>query len=337
MNINRQNYESILIDYLDGKLNSKQKDELMQFLSENKDIAAELDGLSEVILPVHEASFPNKPQLKKLPMPLQGIGNQTDYLCIAELEDDLNDNEKILLAELLANDKKVKNVKKIFTHTRLAVPYEIVYPNKLELKRIHVPLFHRTSVKVSIGIAATAALIIALNIFLETIYSPSITSKPDSPAVTAATNISPSTTRKTDLPVKTSTKRIIRTEKITATATSPKIQVNENTDDQHPTETKIEKIQPIAVQLTPSGVSHTKLGLPQGNVDIALNKQQLSNQPIKQHGTTKEYSLSGLLQKGLKHIGIEYNIQRSDEGRVEKISVDSELLSFSTTRNKNDE
>ena len=97
MNINRQNYESILVDYLDGRLSPEDEAELMLFLLKNPDIAEEVEGLQDASINPSKIQYPNKAVLKKQSVQPFGINNEIDYLCIAELEGDINEKEKAVL------------------------------------------------------------------------------------------------------------------------------------------------------------------------------------------------------------------------------------------------
>ena len=50
MDINRDNYEFFLIDYIDGNLTAKQLEAVENFLWLNPDLKNELEGLSKHIL-----------------------------------------------------------------------------------------------------------------------------------------------------------------------------------------------------------------------------------------------------------------------------------------------
>ncbi len=51
MNINHHNYESILIDYLDGVLTEAECAEVDMFLQQNPEIADQISDIEEAVLP----------------------------------------------------------------------------------------------------------------------------------------------------------------------------------------------------------------------------------------------------------------------------------------------
>ena len=64
MNINRNNYETHLIDYLDGTLSDEYRSAVEQFLLMNPDIQAEVHELENCILPREDINFEAKQMLK---------------------------------------------------------------------------------------------------------------------------------------------------------------------------------------------------------------------------------------------------------------------------------
>ena len=71
MEINKHNYEIVLIDYLDGKLNPLEVAELLLFLEQHPDIKAEFEGLENVsVSSIEQETFPAKDALKKKLAPI---------------------------------------------------------------------------------------------------------------------------------------------------------------------------------------------------------------------------------------------------------------------------
>lgn len=65
MDINRENYESFFIDYLDGRMSPDQVVELMSFLKENPDLEAELKQFEEIKIKPGNIKFKEKNILKR--------------------------------------------------------------------------------------------------------------------------------------------------------------------------------------------------------------------------------------------------------------------------------
>ncbi len=96
MKINRNNYETFLIDYLDGALDAAMLEELRLFLEANPDIREELDGLKNATLYAEEVRFTEKEKLKKpFLKTIAGIDeNNYEEVFIAFYENDLDDERK---------------------------------------------------------------------------------------------------------------------------------------------------------------------------------------------------------------------------------------------------
>jgi hypothetical protein len=64
MSINRNNYETYLIDYLDGTLHPNEVAEVLLFLEQHADIKQEFEAMGGVVLPAIETSFDSSFLLK---------------------------------------------------------------------------------------------------------------------------------------------------------------------------------------------------------------------------------------------------------------------------------
>ena len=92
MKPDRLNYETWLIDWLDGTLTVQQTDVLMAFLNENPDIREEADSLMIArISPVNDA-FAGKEKLLKSSAEI--TASQIEYLSASFLEGDLTPEQK---------------------------------------------------------------------------------------------------------------------------------------------------------------------------------------------------------------------------------------------------
>lgn len=340
MNINRQNYESILVDYLDGKLSPEDEAELMLFLLKNPDIAEEFEGLNDASINPTKIQYPNKSVLKKQSVQPYGINNEVDYLCIAELEGDINQKEKEQLARLIENDESIRHVQTVLTNTKLNVPHEIVYPYKSSLKRLQVIPIRRTTYRIAMSIAATVTIMFAVYTTIDRNLTSNI--------VAESRNLNPTTTQN----VNTEPKAEVNAEHIAIETqnNTPRTQKNYSKKTTEPTKGKewvredivIEKLQPLSANINQIAQAEPlKLNFSQPistKETLAESTIHEKNQPI---GSAKEYTLADLAEIGIKRVantfGIEYNIQKNDKGKVEKLSIESSLLAFSTTRGKKDE
>ena len=88
-------------------------------------------------------------------------------------------------------------------------------------------------------------------------------------------------------------------------------------------------------------MSPSKLNLPShiSTINEIDNKTLQENPQVL--GNTKEYTLADIAKQGLKKVanslGVEYEVKKNEDGKLKKLSIESSLLAFSTTKNKNDE
>ncbi len=135
MKINRTNYEVYIIDYLDGNLSPQLQKELQEFLLLNPDIKQEFDGLNQVSLHADTQIFPDKDLLKKeIESSIQGI-SEFDYLCIADLEEDITIQEKHELQNQLTQNIEKQTQYNLYLKTKLSSENSTKFPNKHLLKK----------------------------------------------------------------------------------------------------------------------------------------------------------------------------------------------------------
>jgi len=343
MNINRENYETILVDYLDGKLSPEDKAELMHFLLKNPDIAEEFEGLNDVILNPTPMGFPDKSRLKKHLYQSMGIDNEIEYLCIAELEGDLTTDEEDRLKKLSESNESVRHIKTFFSNTKLTVPQEIIYPHKSNIKRLLVIPIRRSTFRIVMGAAASIAIMLGVYAVLdfEKSFETIAKSQPEEiqSNLTSTENNSPEKSL-SEIDMNNTRKKVI---------VSPRIDKTFPQNVSQKTLTSVEKQNFETIQALPAKlnlvaqVSPSKLNLPSHvstNANKELNYETLQEN-TQAYGSTKEYTLADIAKKGLKKaansLGIEYEVKKNEDGKLKKLSIESSLLAFSTTKNKNDE
>ena len=103
--INRNNYESFLIDLVEGNLDAQTAREMMDFLDVNPDIREEFEAFDNIFLEPGSISFENKKQLKQKE--------------IISFEDINEDNYESLFVAYHENDLSVKAQKRVETFVRL--------------------------------------------------------------------------------------------------------------------------------------------------------------------------------------------------------------------------
>ena len=165
MEINKYNYEIVLIDYLDGKLNPLEVAELLLFLEQHPDIKAEFEGLENVsISSIEQETFPAKDALKKKSAPITIDDNTINKFLVRKVEGDLNTHESVALSSFLATHKKYHRDLLLFEKTKLIADASILFPDKKSLKRGAkiIPLFHYVS-----AVAAILIFIFAIPILFQ--------------------------------------------------------------------------------------------------------------------------------------------------------------------------
>ena len=163
MKIDRSNYETWFIDFLDGNLNDNQAEQLDVFLSENPDLREELGELNEFkLLPV-ASKFVGKKSLNKSFSDISD--NQYDYLCVACMENDLSDEEIKEFSEIKASDAEKEKVFELFRKTRLTPP-DITYRNKKKLIKLSPAQKVIRLSLASLSAAATISILILSWVFI---------------------------------------------------------------------------------------------------------------------------------------------------------------------------
>jgi hypothetical protein len=156
----RSNYEIWLIDYLDGNLDETRVSQLFSFLEENSDLRHEFEEISGYkIIPAGKLSL-NKNHLKKTYSDLSA--EQFDFLCIAAVENDLEEEQKAELGAIVNEDPERKKILELIDKTKLKAP-AIKYNRKSGLRKVSTPQkVLRLSV---IGLSAAAGLAIMISLF----------------------------------------------------------------------------------------------------------------------------------------------------------------------------
>jgi hypothetical protein len=165
MDINRNNYEEYIIDYLDGKLNPVQTAELMYFFSQNPDLELEFNVFENYKLPESKLKFNNKEELKKAYSDFPEVTDSNfDEFCVAEIEGELDDKSRNRLYEYLKRNPEKNRDLELYQKTILIPDESLVFPGLNNLKK------HKTIPFVSFrsiyyqGIAAAAILAVVLTI-----------------------------------------------------------------------------------------------------------------------------------------------------------------------------
>jgi len=162
MDINLNNYELYLIDYFDGILEGETKIAVERFLVDNPDIAQEAQQLTRLKLNPLASSYKHKSKLLKSKHLLAGVENEFDYLCIASLEKDLDQGEKLALeAAIKKNPQRAIELQQ-FQTSKLKSDLSITFKHKAKLKRHTVFGFTRRILYTASSAAAVLLILISL-------------------------------------------------------------------------------------------------------------------------------------------------------------------------------
>lgn len=134
MSINRNNYETYLIDYLDGTLDPYEVTEVLLFLDQHADIKAEFFEMNNAFLPKTKAHFNSSILLKS-------VQDRNELLLVKEIESDLSNIENNELQAAIKQNPNLISEQKLFTLTIQQPDYSIIYPNKTELKKQILNIF----------------------------------------------------------------------------------------------------------------------------------------------------------------------------------------------------
>ena len=167
MDINRQNFETYFIDYLDGRLDPGQVAELLSFLEENPDLERELKEFENIQIKPMEILFPGKESLKKTisDIPVINESNFEEY-CIAKIEGDLRAKDEVILEQYLADFPGKRKDFELFAKTILQ-PDTIFFKDKTSLKKPYAGLMigRRT---MWAYVSAAASIVILFILFIGT-------------------------------------------------------------------------------------------------------------------------------------------------------------------------
>lgn len=172
--ISLKNYESILMDYLDGKLTADEIQQVHLFLLQHPDIQEDFSLLTEAeAVPVSAVQLPDslKISLKKPEVLEAGEISWPDELSIKVLEKDASQEEISTFNQLKQENEAFKKRAGSFQRLRLQPDASIVFEPKSGLKRYSLVPLSKVAVMRLTSIAATlAVLLFAADIFFD--YQP---------------------------------------------------------------------------------------------------------------------------------------------------------------------
>ena len=159
--LNKHNYEAYFLDYIEGNLNESQVRELKKFLNSNPELKEELHDFEEFTLEPENIIYKHKEDLIQNAQAKHFEINDFEYLCVADIEKDITEEEKNRLFEKVEEDtSRIKDLG-LFKKTKLFPDFNIKYPKKNQLMRRYLPAGFKTVFSVA---AAVTATLLVLNI-----------------------------------------------------------------------------------------------------------------------------------------------------------------------------
>ncbi len=124
MQINRQNYEQYFLLYADGELTTSQRNAVQQFVTENKDLAIELQIIQATILPKEEVKLFDKKFL------LKGIDEKIQENLLLKLDNELPAKELASINALIQKDSTINAEYNILASTVLNKNEKVIFEDK---------------------------------------------------------------------------------------------------------------------------------------------------------------------------------------------------------------
>jgi hypothetical protein len=157
MNINRHNYETYFLLYVDNELAAGEKKMVDDFLSMNPDLQEEMVMLKQSIVIPETVLFGDKQSLLKNETAAE---NRMEQLLLL-LDDQLGATEKQQIEMLIANDETIKEEWELIKQTQLCAENAIVFPDKASLYKTG----NRKVIPVRWLTAAAAAMLIGFGLW----------------------------------------------------------------------------------------------------------------------------------------------------------------------------
>jgi hypothetical protein len=143
MNIDKNNYEIYLIDYLEGNLSPNEVAEILLFLEQHADIKQEFEAMQSFALNTDDVNLDKSLLLK----------SENDFhqqLLAKEIEGDLSSSEQVVLQKAIKQSPTLQREQQLFALTKatpdLAVNYH--YKNQL-LKPTLKVTWHQTIIRIA--------------------------------------------------------------------------------------------------------------------------------------------------------------------------------------------
>jgi hypothetical protein len=135
MNINRHNYESLFLLYVDNELSVAERNALELFVQENADLQEELQMLKQTIIPIEKIIFKGKNNLLKT----EKVSVEMQERLLLYIDGELDATQSKELESLLVSDESTIAELQLLQKTKLAADNNTVFANKKLLYRKESP------------------------------------------------------------------------------------------------------------------------------------------------------------------------------------------------------
>jgi len=318
--IDRNNYESFFIDYLDGSLPIEEIDLLLDFLTENPDLAEELKDLEKIKLqPSNLADF-NFQHLKKTDLDLAEVFEET---CIRAIENELSASELKNFQEYLSQNIERQNTFELFRSTVSEPDPFIIYDQKNSLKK--------KTIVFKYWYAVAAIFILGLMFFIPSDQKPNVQS---------VVQVAKSVERKVSLPVEV--KREILPNRVVSPVKKHALLANcekvpKKLIETTRTQEFIEHLNPFFSEVKTNQVSiDNEMLIPVEKRVVQPKKDYTKYLTIKEfiaqkiHGAENNGSIEKVALNTLKKVsGEKFDYTTSSKGKIKKLEFNSPLIAFS--------
>jgi len=166
MNINRNNYEEFFLLYVDNELSASERQEVETFAAIHPDLKAELDMLSQTILPGGQAEVFMDKEILFRTSDTGSLVNMMNYegFFVKYADDELNNEEKAATEEFVYKHPECQEDFELIQQTKLHPDTSIRFPDKNLLYR-QEETKRRPVLVMWMRFAAAAVLILLAGLF----------------------------------------------------------------------------------------------------------------------------------------------------------------------------
>ncbi|RKD92238.1 hypothetical protein [Mangrovibacterium diazotrophicum] len=348
MRIDRSNYESYFVDYIDGNLPADLVDEFLDFLENNPDLAAELKAVGDIKLEAETVIFASKEQLLKSE---SNINDSFDYRAVAFLEGDFSAEKKQQFESEVEDDSEKLKSLHLLKKMHLQADLSVQFPDKEKLLR-----------KKRTPIYLWATRVAALLLLFFSVWALVPRKQVNNPQnQVAEQQIDQSQkSEKIELPKDVATENTVEsqmaqtlpaTEEKTEQQISPKktvaIQPQLKTEPQSTglvaTRDQVpDKMQPLTAHLDMNSMAVSSIHMPSQTAFVpreSLSVDEFLAYKLIDAPKGESFTFNNLANAGLKAAQNISNdrlaVERNNKGKVEEIKFESRLIAFSIPFKKN--